>query len=95
VKTEKEALTDSTQHNVVSSNFILIDTKDKAVRFAESILFDVYGKKQIVSQKPYSIYNIENYWIVSGTLPKGWVGGTFLIIIDSHNCRIIKLTHGK
>jgi hypothetical protein len=30
-----------------------------------------------------------------GTLPTGYLGGTFLIIIDSRNCQILKLIHGK
>lgn len=91
----KSALTDTTQHNVINSKYTVLDNKEKAVRFAEHILFDIYGKTQIQRQKPYTIYNIDGYWIINGTLPKGWVGGTFLIIINSHNCQIVRLTHGK
>jgi NTF2 fold immunity protein len=91
----KTALTDTTQHNVINSKFIILDSKDKAVKFAEQILFDSYGKKQIENEKPYEVHNIDNYWVINGTLPKGWKGGTFLIIINSHDCRVVKLTHGK
>ena len=89
------ALYDTTQHNVINSKFIILDNKDKAVKFAEKILFDIYGKKQIQDEKPYKVYNIDNYWVISGTLRKGWKGGTFLIIINSHDCKVVRLTHGK
>jgi hypothetical protein len=89
------ALTDTTQHNVINSKFIILDSEDKAINFAEKILFDIYGKKHIQNEKPYKVYNIDNYWVISGTLRKGWKGGTFLIIINSHDCKVVRLTHGK
>jgi len=89
-----EALSDSTLHNVIGTTPIITDST-KAVKFAELVLFDIYGKDNIDSQKPYDIFHIGNYWLVSGILPKGYLGGTFLIIIDSRNCQIIRLTHGK
>tara|TARA_R110002096_G_scaffold119088_4_gene257979 strand:+ start:309 stop:701 length:393 start_codon:yes stop_codon:yes gene_type:complete len=89
-----ETLSDSTLHNVIGVIPILTDST-KAVKFAEFVLFDIYGKQNIVSQKPYDIFHLDNYWLISGILPKGYVGGTFLIIIDSRNCQIVRLTHGK
>ena len=91
----KSALTDTTQHNVIGSKFIVLNNEEKAIKFAEQILFGIYSKEQIESEKPYEVYNIDGYWIINGTLPEGWKGGTFLIIINSHDCRIIRLTHGK
>jgi len=83
----------------ISKKQILVDTvvksQETAIKYAETILFDIYGKKSIESQKPYEIYKIEGYWIIGGTLPKGMLGGTFLIIINPKNGQIIKLTHGK
>ena len=55
----------------------------------------IYGKENIESQKPYEHYLIKNYWIIAGTLKKDIVGGTFLIIIDARNSKILKITHGK
>jgi len=59
------------------------------------ILWDIYGKKRIKKQKPYNVYLIDKYWFLKGTLPKGMKGGTFMIIIDSRNYKVIRLTHGK
>ena len=89
-----ESLSDSNIHNVIGSKSILTD-KVKAVKFAEMILFNQYGKKNIENQKPYDVFVIGEYWLISGTLPIGMKGGTFLIIIDSRNCQIIRLSHGK
>jgi hypothetical protein len=61
----------------------------------EPILFSIYGKDNIITQRPYEIYPIENYWVITGTLPNGMLGGTFLIITDARDGKIIKLTHGK
>ncbi|MBP1672766.1 MAG: hypothetical protein H6Q25_581 [Bacteroidetes bacterium] len=89
---------DSALHNS-SEKLILVDTviktQETAVKYAETILFEIYGQKNIEKQKPYEIYKIDEYWIIGGTLPKGMRGGTFLIIINSKNGEIIKLTHGK
>jgi hypothetical protein len=89
-----EALSDSTLHNVIGAKPILTDSA-KAIKFAEFVLFDIYGKDNIEIQKPYDIFHIDSYWLISGILPKGYVGGTFLIIMDSRNSQIIRLTHGK
>ena len=91
----KIALSDSTVHNVVSSKTLIIKDGETAINVIEPILFTVYGKSNIRNQQPYEAYLIDNYWVISGTLPKGYLGGTFLIIIDATNSKIIRLTHGK
>lgn len=91
----KSALNDKTQHNVVNSKTIIIKDSLTATSVAEPILFGIYGKSKITTQRPYEIYHIKNYWVLTGTLKKGWTGGTFLIIIDDRNSKIIKITHGK
>lgn len=91
----KIALSDKSQHNVIDNKTVIIKDSITAISIAESILFSIYGKENIIEQKPYEIYLIDNYWIIIGTLPKNYLGGTFLIIIDSRDCKIIKITHGK
>lgn len=91
----KLALSKESQHNVIDNNDVLIKDSSTAVKIVEPILFSIYGKENIESQKPYETYLVENYWIISGKLPKGMLGGTFLIIIDARNSKILKITHGK
>lgn len=90
----KQALSDTTMHNVVVTD-LLLKNKEAAIKVAEPLLFSVYGKNNIKEQRPYEIYLIDNYWVISGSLREGRVGGTFLIIIDGTNSKIIRLTHGK
>jgi hypothetical protein len=73
----------------------LIKNKATAIAIAEPILFDIYGKKEIINERPYECYLVDGYWYLSGTLPKDWLGGVFEMIINSKNGEIIKLTHGK
>jgi NTF2 fold immunity protein len=89
----KDALTNKTDKLILADK--VITDKETAVSTSETILFKIYGKNNIVKQRPYEVNKIDNYWILNGTLPEKMHGGTFLIIINSSNGQIIKLTHGK
>ena len=89
------AIENNETHNVINDDRRLIDTKEKAIELAEFYLFDIYGKKEILNQKPYDIFLIKNRWLITGTLKKEYVGGTFLIIFDSTNGNVLQITHGK
>ena len=89
------ALSGEKQHNVIDIERVIVKDSLTATTIAESILFGIYGESNIIKQKPYDIYHINNYWILSGTLQKNMVGGVFLIIIDDRNSQVIKITHGK
>jgi NTF2 fold immunity protein len=82
-----------------NSRHILVDTiikdSETAIQVSEAILFKIYGKKNILKQKPYEINILSGYWVLNGTLPKNTEGGTFLIIISALTGQVIKLTHGK
>ena len=91
----KSALNDKSQHNVIDNKTAIIKDSLTAINVAEPILFSIYGKDNITKQRPYEIYFIDSYWVIGGTLPKEYLGGTFLIIIDSRNSKIIRITHGK
>jgi len=91
----KSSLTDKSQHNVIDNKTVIIKDSLTAINIAEPILFSIYGKDNITKQRPYEIYFIDNYWLITGTLPSGWKGGTFLIIIDSRDSKVIRITHGK
>ncbi len=85
-----------TINNIIRPNILLIKDKETAISVVEPILFSVYGKENIINERPYECSLNDNYWTISGTLPKGYdVGGTFLIIIDATNSKIIRLIHGK
>jgi hypothetical protein len=91
----KATLSDKSLHNVVDNKAIIIKDSLTAINIVEQILFGVYGKDQIRKQLPYETYFIDNYWVISGTIPKDYDGGTFLIILDSRDCEVLRITHGK
>jgi len=66
----KSALTDKLQHNVIDNKTAIINDSLTAISIAESILFSIYGKNNITEQRPYEIYFRDNYWVITGTLPK-------------------------
>lgn len=73
----------------------LIKDEEMAIQVIEPIVIGKYGKERIELQKPYEVHKIEQYYIISGTLPSGSIGGTFVIIIDENNARVLHLTHYK
>lgn len=89
----KNALADKEEKQIFIDT--LISDKESAISISETILFRIYGKENIVRQRPYEIYRINEYWILNGTLPTGKLGGSFLIILKSTNGEIIRLRHGK
>ena len=83
----EKTLNPKNEHNVIDNKSLIITNKETAVKIAETILFEIYGKKNIENQKPYEIYKFENFYVILGTLPKNSVGGTFIIIIDGTNSK--------
>ena len=74
---------------------IIRNTRD-LVNIAEPILFSIYGRKNIVGERPYYAKLIGDYWEMSGSLPSGYsLGGTFFIVINRKTCEIVNLFHGK
>lgn len=73
----------------------VLPTKQVAVAIAEAILFPIYGQPNIVNERPYEVYRIDGYWYISGTLPAGYDGGTFEIVLNASNGQVLRLAHGK
>ncbi len=91
----KLTLSDTLSQNLVNNGSLIIKDSTTAIKVSEPILFDIYGRKNIIKQRPYEVYLIGNYWVLSGTLLEGYDGGTFLMIIDARNSKIMKISHGK
>jgi len=74
---------------------ILINNENELVEMVEPILFRIYGKEMILNERPYDFYRFGDYWILTGTLPKKKLGGTFNIKINRKTCKVICIYHGK
>lgn len=81
-------------HNVVDKSTEIIKDEKTAVHITESILSGIYGEG-IKKQRPYEIYKFGKYWTIGGTSPKGIQGGTFFIVLDATDSRVIRISHGK
>jgi hypothetical protein len=75
-------------------NDTLFTDKETAIKFAELILFKVYGEGQTIYERPYKVYNSRGYWYIDGTVHEE-KGGAFEIIFNSVDGQIIRLCHGK
>ena len=73
----------------------LIKDSATAVAIAEPILFNTYGREEILDQRPYEVYLIDSLWYLMGTIPDGYKGGGFEIIINSTDARVMSLRHYK
>ena len=70
-KVAKQEITEALERNRKPFYDTLITDKETAIAMAEPLLFKIYGKEKIESERPYEIYLIDGYWYISGTLPKG------------------------
>ena len=83
--------------NVIDNKTVMIKDSAQAVNIAEPILFNVYGKKEILNQRPYIALLVDHYWVVMGKQDRGSSTGKgqFVFIIDEMNGNIIRITKKK
>ena len=74
----------------------VIPNDSLAVEMAKLVLFPIYGKNEIESERPYRISLVNNeYWLITGSLPENALGGTFFITINKQDGKIISIGHEK
>ena len=73
----------------------VIRNEHTAIAIAEALAFGTYGEKQIRSEKPYQAALIDDYWVIMGSLPVGYTGGVFEVILDAKDGRVLHLMHGQ
>jgi len=74
---------------------ILIKDSTTLIHIIEPILFDIWGEKVILSERPYEVHLFGDNWLAMGTLPNNCKGGTFEVVINRRTCKIIHLLHGE
>ena len=86
---------DST-YNSTFKHDVLISDEETAINIAEIYLFKIYGKQEIVQERPYKIGLIKNYWVITGSFKDyNETGGTFEIVIDANDGAVKGITHEK
>jgi hypothetical protein len=72
-----------------------IPDAETAISIAVAIWKPIYGAKQIDDEAPYFAYQIDDYWVVTGSLPEGWLGGTAKAIIKKGTGEVVHVIHYK
>lgn len=68
---------------------------ETAIAVAVSIWNAIYGTERINRQSPYFAYLIEDYWVVTGSLPEGALGGSAKAIIQKSTGEILQVLHSQ
>ena len=72
-----------------------VPDSDTAIKIAEAVWLPIYGK-MIYEEKPFKAKLInKEYWEVTGTLPKGYDGGTVVAHIRKLDGKILYVIHEK
>lgn len=73
----------------------VIPDVETAIKVCEPILISAYGK-DITEERPYIVRLCNNCWRITGSLPrKAKLGGTFSIVIQKSDGKVIKMYHTK
>ena len=72
----------------------VVADEETAIQIAEAILCPVYGKKDIRGQRPYQVTLKDRKWTVNGTIPPGFVRGSFHIVILQSDGRVLEIGYG-
>lgn len=70
----------------------LVPDKETAIQIAEVVLFRLYGKEDIIHQRPYVVKEEDYVWWISGTLKGNELGRTFSIAISKQTAAVLHLT---
>jgi hypothetical protein len=93
----RERIEEAVKHpdDFSDTNTLLLNSPELAIATVEPLLFATYGKQKIVRERPYELYLLNDYWYITGTIPKGSKGGGFEVILSASNARVVCLTHYK
>lgn len=70
----------------------VVPDKETAIRVAEVILFRLFGKENIIAQRPYEVKEIDGVWWVLGTAKEHKLARTFSIAISKHTAAVLHLS---
>jgi hypothetical protein len=80
---------------------VFVPDAETAVKVGEAVLIPVYGKKQILDERPLKVTLIRDVWTVEGTVPcdgpasEHCKGGAALVKISKTSGQILFMMHYK
>jgi hypothetical protein len=72
-----------------------VPNAETAISIAVAVWTPIYGGQRIAAQRPYLATLADGKWTVTGTLPKGWRGGTAIAVVSQSDGRILQVSHGR
>ncbi|MDR0766852.1 MAG: YbbC/YhhH family protein [Methanosarcinales archaeon] len=81
-----------------NSNNLFTDAvpdEETALKIAEAVLVSAYGENVLLQPLNVRYNESKKAWVVTGTLPYGWVGGVPVIVIRKSDGMIMQLSHGE
>ena len=66
--------------------------KETAIQIAEVVLFRLFGKENIIAQRPYEVKEVDDVWWISGTAKENQLARTFSIAISKHTAAVLHLS---
>lgn len=81
-------------HNVRPAAGYVPD-EETAIRIARAVWIPIYGEAAIARQAPYHAVLKDGVWTVTGSLPKGMLGGVALAEISKADGTVLRVSHGK
>ena len=72
-----------------------VSDRETAIRIAEAVWIQIYGKECIEREKPFRATLVEGIWYVTGTLPGDMEGGVAMAKISQKDGRIITVIHSQ
>ncbi len=66
-----------------------------AIKIAEAVWTPIYGEEKLKRERPFTAQLVKGVWIVQGTLPEGWLGGTAYAEISKETGCVLNVTHFK
>jgi len=82
------------EHNVLASREA-VASPEVAIAIAVAVWSPIYGEKALSTQRPFVARRLGAYWLVSGTLPTGFRGGTADAVIRAQNGEVLYVSHGR
>ncbi len=83
------------EHHDVRKLREMVSSKETAIALAITVWIPIYGKEKIEKEAPYQVIRVDDCWVVTGSLEKGWKGGTAQAVINAADGCFLNVTHGK
>jgi len=66
-----------------------------AALMAEAVAEGIWGVQTIRNERPCEVTDTAAHWIVRGSLPEGFEGGVFEVVIQKRDGTIVSVSHGE